>query len=200
MKKLTASLFIIVSLASCAAGSKKVIIISEGAADVNTDDRTIITKGRGHEEKTVMFYESGKMDLKIASAAGNNTVTLSDNGTYFLNTKNDTIVGSFVNYIAPRTVGKTVSETELRASIDSLQQLLSGNVKYGKTYYILPNQAAKVTDNQDAIIITPYHQMTAIEVKKGETPEVYRFYPIADVKATLEKLKGFLGDEKPVND
>jgi len=74
-------------------------------------------------------------------------------------------------------------------------------VQYGKTYFILPNQAIKISDNQEATIITPYHQMTSLEVKKGETPEVYRFYTIEETRATLEKLKGMMGvTEKPVND
>jgi hypothetical protein len=201
MKKLAACLSVIVLLASCSAGSKKVVIISQGTADVNTDDRTIIAKGSGHEEKTVLFYESGSMDLTLSSQAGNTTVTLPEDGVYFLNLKKDTIVGSFVNYTAPKTEGKRISDDELRASIDSLQQIVSGNVsKEKRTFFILPNQAVKITGNENATIITPFHRMTSMEVKEGETPEVYRFYPIAEVRATLEKLKGFTGDEKPVND
>lgn len=201
MKKLTACLSIVALLASCSSGSKKVIIISQGTAEVNTDDRTITAKGTGHEEKTVLFYESGSMDIKVASQAGNATVTLPENGVYFLNLKKDTIVGSFVNYTAPKTEGRTISDDELRASIDSLEQIVSGRVsKEKRTFFILPNQAVKITGNEDATIITPFHRMTSMEVKKGETPEVYRFYPIAEVRGTLEKLKGFTGDEKPVND
>lgn len=201
MKQLTACLSAIVLLASCSEGKKKVIIISEGTANVNTDDRTITTSGRGHEEKTVMFYGDGSMDLKVTSPAGNATVTLADNGVYFLNTKKDTIVGSFVNYTAPKKSTKTISDAEMQQNIDSLELILSGKVQTGKTYFILPNQAVKITANDGATIITPYHQMTSIEVKPGETPEVYRFYPISETRATLEKLKGMMGiGDKPVNE
>lgn len=201
MKKLTACLSLFVLFASCASDHKKVIVISEGTADVNTDNRTITTKGRGHEEKTVLFYESGDMDIKINSAAGSATVSLKDNGVYFINTKRDTIVGSYVNYTAPKTVGKKISIEEMEQNIDSLEQILAGKAQYGKTYFILPNQAVKITDNKDATIVTPYHQMTSIEVKKGQTPEVYRFYPISETRTTLNKLKDMMGlTDKPVND
>jgi hypothetical protein len=201
MKQLTACLSAIILLASCSEGKKKVIIISEGTADVNTDARTITTKGRGHEEKTVLFYGDGSIDLKVTSPTGNATVTLADNGVYFLNTKKDTIVGSFVNYTAPKKESRTISDAEMQKNIDSLELILSGKVQYGKTYFILPNQAVKITENEDATIITPFHQMTSLEVKPGQTPEVYRFYPIKETRATLEKLKGMMGiTDKPVNE
>jgi hypothetical protein len=69
-----------------------------------------------------------------------------------------------------------------------------------KTYFILPNKAVKVSSNSEAHIVTPFHQMTSVSSKKGETPEVYRFYPIAEVRATMQKLKAMMGDEVPVND
>jgi hypothetical protein len=201
MKRLTACLSLIVLLASCAAGNKKVFVISEGSANINTDERTITVSGSGHEEKELMFYEDGKMDLKLLTQKGNTTVSLTDNGVYILNAKQDTIVGSFVNYTAPKTEGKRITEEEMKANVDSLQQILSGNVKYGRTYFILPGQAARITGNSDATIITPYHQMTSMSAEKGKTPEVYRFYMIADVRTTLQKLKNLMGEgEQPVND
>jgi hypothetical protein len=198
MKKLTACLSVIILLASCESGKKQVIVLSEGSADINTDDRTITTKGRGHEEKTVIFYEGDNMDLKVSSQAGNATVPLKENGIYILNTKRDTIVGSFVNYAAPKTEVKRLSVDEVNSYIDSLEAIVAGKVKPGKTFFILPNQAVWITGNQNATIVTPYHQMSSISVNKGEAPEVYRFYPIKESRATLEKLKG--ESTQPVND
>jgi hypothetical protein len=201
MKKLAASLSVIILLASCADGGKKVFVISEGTANINTDDRTINVAGSGHEEKEVMFHESGKMDLKLSTQRGNATVTLTDNGVYILNAKKDTIVGSFVNYTAPKTQGKRITEAEMKANVDSLQRILAGDVSYGKTYFVAPGQAVKITDNQDATIITPFHQMTSIAAEKGKTPEVYRFYMISEVRTTLQKLKDLMGEgDTPVND
>jgi hypothetical protein len=201
MKQLAACLSLIVLLASCADETKKVFVISEGTANINTDERTINVAGSGHEEKEVLFHESGKMDLKLNTPRGNTTVPFTGNGIFILNAKRDTIVGSYVNYTAPKTQGKRITEAEMVANVDSLQRILAGNVTYGKTYFILPGQAARITENQDATVITPFHQMSSIAVEKGKTPEVYRFYMISEVRATLEKLKTLMGEgDKPVND
>jgi len=117
MKRIIACLSIVVLVASCSEGKKKVIIISEGTADVNLEQRTVTTKGRGHEEKTALFYGDGSMELKVTSASGSATVTLADNGVYFLNTKKDTIVGSFVNYTAPKKTSRTISDAEMQSTI-----------------------------------------------------------------------------------
>ena len=112
MKRLTALLSVIVLLASCEkSGTKKVYVLSEGTADINTNDRTITTKGRGHEEKEVLFYDDGKITLNVSSQAGKAEVALPDDGIYILNTKKDTIVGSFVNYAAPKTEVKDCRKT-----------------------------------------------------------------------------------------
>lgn len=177
------------------------IVLSQGTANIDTDNRTITTSGNGHEEKTVLFHDEGKVELQLNTQQGKSSVVLEGTGVYILNAKQDTIVGSFVNYTAPKTKGERIGEEELRANIDSLEQILAGRVsEQKKTYFILPGQAVRVSGNSEAHIVTPYHQMTSISVKQGETPEVYRFYPIAEVRATLLKLKGFTGDEQPVND
>lgn len=201
MKKFTLAFSIAVLLGACASGHKKVIVISQGTANIDTDNRTITTSGKGHEEKTVLFHDEGKVDLQLTTAQGKSTVSLEGTGVFLLNAKADTIVGSFVNYTAPKTKGETISDERLRADIDSLEQLVSGRVSAEKkTFFILPGQAVRVSENAGAHIVTPFHQMTSIAVKPGTTPEVYRFYPISEVRTTLEKLKGFTGDEKPVND
>lgn len=201
MKRLIASVSSIILLASCSVDPKKVIVLSQGSANINTDQRTITTSGTGHEEKTVLFHDEGNVELKITSQVGNATVSLNDPGVYILNTKSDTIVGSYVNYTAPKTAVDKITDAEMKANIDSLQQIISGNVSAEKkTFFILPNKAVKVSSNSEAHVITPFHQMTSISTKKGEEPEVYRFYPIAEVRATMLKLKAMMGDEVPVND
>jgi len=201
MKKLTAIVSFAVVLTSCSVDPKKVIVLSQGTANINTDELTITTSGTGHEEKTVLFHDEGNLELKLSSQAGAATISLPEPGVYILNTKSDTIVGSYVNYTAPKTAIDRITDEEMRANIDSLQQIISGNVSAEKkTYFILPNKAVKVSSNTEAHIVTPFHQMTSVSAKKGEAPEVYRFYLISEVKATLQKLKGMMGDEVPVND
>ncbi len=201
MKLLLASVLGMVLLASCAAGHKKVFVLSHGTAEIDTDNRKISAAGKGHDEKTVLFHDEGKTDIQVSSQAGNATVSLDGTGVYILNIKTDTIIGSFVNYTAPKKEVDKISEEELRANIDSLEQIINGRVSIEKkTFFILPNQAVKISDNTDAHIVTPFHQMTSIAVKKDETPEVYRFYMISEARETLQKLKGFLGEgNAPVN-
>lgn len=201
MKLLLACLSLIFIISSCSSGHKKVHIISFGEANIDTDNRKITVSGRGHQEKEIMLYDEGNIDFDITSQAGNATVSLPDNGIYLVNIKPDTIVGSSVSYTAPKTEIDKISEEELRSNIDSLEQIISGKVSAEKkTFYILPNHAVKITGNTEAHVITPFHRMTSMEVKKGETPEVYRLYMISEVRATLDKLKGFLGETgKPVN-
>ncbi len=201
MKQLTACIALIVLLASCSVDPKKVIVLSQGSANIDTDKRTITTSGTGHEEKTVLFHDQGNTELQVSSQVGAAKITLAEPGVYILNTKSDTIVGSYVNYTAPKTAVDKITDEEMRANIDSLQQIISGNVSAEKkTFFILPNKAVKVSSNSEAHVITPFHQMTSISTKKGEEPEVYRFYPISEVRATMLKLKAMMGDEVPVND
>ena len=201
MKQLLTCFSLLAFLASCSSGQKKVYVISNGEANIDTDNRKITVSGRGHQEKEIVLYDEGRSDFDITSQAGNATVSLPDNGIYLVNLKSDTIVGSWVNYTAPKTEVDKISEEELRANIDSLQKIISGQVSAEKkTFFILPNQAVKITGNTEAHVVTPFHRMTSMEVKKGETPEVYRMYMISEVRATLDKLKGFIGEsDQPVN-
>ncbi|HEX6915983.1 MAG TPA: hypothetical protein VF145_12120, partial [Chitinophagaceae bacterium] len=186
---------VLMMLASCAAGHKKVIVLSQGSANIDTDNRKIDASGQGHEEKTVLIHDEGQVPMELNTPFGKNTVQLDGSGLFIINLKQDTIVGSLVNYTAPKTQGRTITEPELRANIDSLEQILTGRVSAEKkTFYILPLHAVKVTDNTDAHIVTPFHQMTSISVESGKTPEVYRFYPIAEVRVTLLHLKDLLGE------
>jgi hypothetical protein len=202
MKQLLAALSVIIFFTSCAVGEKKVFVLGSGSINVDTENRKITTSGKGHNESTVSFHDEGTTGLEITSLAGNATVNVEGTGIFIINAKADTIVGSWVNYTAPKKAVEQISEEELRANIDSLQQIIDGKVSADKkTFYILPNHAVKVTGNTAAHIVTPFHQMTSIEVKKGETPEVYRFYMISEARATLQKLKNFLGEsDEPVNE
>ena len=202
MKQLLAFLSIVIILASCSAGHKKVYVLSHGEPMIDTDNRKISASGKGHLEKEVIFHDEGKVDLEISSQAGNKTVTLEETGIYILNIKTDTIVGSWVNYTAPKTEVNKLSIDDMDAYIDSLQQIIDGKVSAEKkTFFILPNQAIKITNNTEAHIITPFHQMTSMEIKTGETPEVYRFYMMSEARATLNRLKTMVGESgKPVNE
>lgn len=164
----------------------------KGNGTVDADTKTIILKdGGGTDEKTMQLNSSGKITLAIQKEDGNTTVDIDDDGYFLLNGKKDTIVGSYQNYAAPSDTFKVVSQAELKKAIDSLQLLIENkNVSAAnRNYFILPYHAAKITGNIDATIVSPYHRMTSIEKVGDKDPEVYRFWSVAEIRETIEKLK-----------
>jgi hypothetical protein len=84
-----------------------------------------------------------------------------------------------------------MTQEVLKTKIDSLQQLTTGaNVSAAnRNFFILPNQVVKVSENLDAFIVGPYHQMRSAEKVDGKDPEVYRFYSIREIRETIAKLE-----------
>ena len=174
--------------------------MSKGAATVDADAKTVVaTDGGGHEEKTVDFVGSD-VEVTLNTPAGTAKVRLKENGTYIINVKNDTIIGSAVTYTDPKLAQNMITQESLKQKIDSLHLLTEGkNVSTAnRNFYILPNSAAFVTANYDAIIIGPYHKMRSAESKDGKAPEVYRFYSIKEIRETIAKLESMTGNPQPV--
>lgn len=195
MKKYLFYLLALTVLASCSNNPKKILVMSKGKATIDKDNKSITVPvgGSGHEEQTIEYNTADAISLKISSPAGNTTVTIPDNGYYIINTKPDTIVGGFVYYSAPKNEATIVSQEELKHRIDSIKQLIANQNAGGskKSFFIPPNTAVKITDNVDATIIGPFHQITSIAQEGNKPPEVYRFYMIEDARQTLNKLEGF---------
>ena len=195
MKRMLSGLIAILLLVSCASDQKRVVIFSKGSVDINTDTKTIkATDGAGHEDKTVDFVGK-QVELTLNTPSGEAKVTLTENGYYIVNVKNDTIIGSQVNYTDPQLSNQVITQEALRFKIDSLVNLVNNkNVsKANRNFYILPNSTAHITDNFDAIIVGPFHNMRSAESKDGKAPEVYRFYSIKEIRATIAKLEGMTG-------
>lgn len=192
MKQLTFSLLALTLFASCSSNIKRVYVLSKGPATIDESAKTISAKdGTGHEEK-VVSYTDATATIQLDAPAGKTTITLTDKGLYVMNVKNDTIIGSLQNYTAPKLQQNLLTQEDLKVKIDSLQQLVDGKiVSKEKNFFILPNQAVKITDNLEAIIVTPYHQMRSAEKVDGQAPEVYRFYSIREIRETIGKLEGF---------
>jgi hypothetical protein len=191
MRKIIVFLASVMILTSCNDSAKKVVIMSKGPAEVNTDTKTITAKdGAGHEEKVGVFG-GGKMSFKLSTPAGEATVELLENGLYIINVKNDTIIGSYQKYSDPKQAQNIMTQENLKLRIDSLQLLTQGkNISAAnRNFFILPNQATKITGNNDAMIVGPYHQMTSAEKKGGKEPEVYRFYSIKEIREMISKLQ-----------
>lgn len=198
MKLILSCLTLVFLFASCSSDQKRVVIFSKGAVEVNTDAKTIkASDGTGHEDKTVNF--SGKnVELTLNTPSGEAKVTLTESGYYIVNVKNDTIIGSQVNYTDPQLSNQVITQEALRFKIDSLYNLVNNkNVgKANRNFYILPNSAAYITDNFDAIIVGPFHNMRSAESKNGKAPEVYRFYSIKEIRETIARLEGMTGEKK----
>ncbi len=194
MKNITVCLSLVVLLAACSNNTKKIIVYSRGNAVIDKDAATITVNegGSGHEEQTIEYNTPDKISLHIKSPAGETTASIPEKGYYILNAKNDTIIGSYQPYTAPKSQANVLSQETIKQKIDSLQLLMQGkNVSAAKrNYFILPNQAVKITNNTDAFIVGPYHQMTSIAKEGGKEPEVYRFYSLKEIRELIAKLQG----------
>lgn len=190
MKKIIALLGVVVLLSACDK-DKKIVVMSKGAADINTDTKTIKAKeGAGHEEKTAIV-SGDKIVFKLSTPAGEATVELLENGLYIINVKSDTIIGSYQKYSDPGLAQNMITQENLKLRIDSLLLLSEGkNVSAtNRNFFILPNHAVKITDNKNAIIVGPYHQMRSAEKIDGKDPEVYRFYSIREIREMIRRLQ-----------
>lgn len=174
-------------MSSCS--NNRLVILSKGAPEINEKSGTITGKdGAGHEETSL---STSRSDWKLESPAGKGTVDLKEKGLYVLNVKNDTIIGSFQNYVAAENVGQVVSQETVIKKLDSLRLLVEAkNISAAnRNFYILPNSAALITTNIEAEIVGPYHKMTSAYAKDGAAPEVYRFYSIREIRETIGKLE-----------
>jgi hypothetical protein len=188
MKKIVFLFGAVLLLASCK--DKKMIVMSKGPAEVNTDNKTIKAKdGSGHEEKEVTL---GGNDVvyKISAPAGETSVELKGGGLFIVNVKNDTVIGSLQRYGDPKLAQNMLTQDNMKRQIDSLQLLVEGkNVSEANhNFFILPNTAVKISENTNAMVVGPYHRMRSAEKVDGKDPEVYRFYSIKEVREMIGKL------------
>jgi len=191
MKKFIGAFCIAALFASCSGGDKRIVVMSKGPAEINTDALTIKAKdGSGHEEKDAIL-NGGKISFALSSPTGNATVDLVENGLYVINVKNDTIIGSYQTYGDPKLAQNMIMQVKLVHDLDSLRLLVEGkNVSdANRNFYILPNHAARISGNIKADVIGPYHRMRSAEKVDGKDPEIYRFYSIKEVRESIAKLE-----------
>ena len=197
MKRLLIVLSAVALLASCSE-KKKMIVMSKGPAEVNTDAKTIkATDGSSHEEKEVTLG-GGSTTFKLTAPAGEANIELPGDGLFIINAKNDTIVGGYQNYGDPKLAQKVVTQETLKQQIDSLYLLIEGkNVSAAnRNFFILPNQAMKISDNIQSMVVGPYHRMRSAEKIDGKDPEVYRFYSIKEMREMIVKMEALTVAEK----
>src|SRR3954467_6953432 len=120
MKKILGIFSVVLLLSACK--DKKLVVMSKGPAEVNTDAKTISAKdGTSHEEKEVTL-SSGNVTYKIISPAGEASLDLPGDGLYIVNVKSDTIVGGYQSFSDPKNQ-KVITQVELKHRIDSMIEL-----------------------------------------------------------------------------
>jgi hypothetical protein len=196
--------FAAILFTACSSNEKKIMVISKGKATIDVTGKTIAVKdGAGSEEAEMLYNTADKVVLKVKSEDKEVTIDIPENGYYILNTKNDTLIGSYQNYTeagSPTDTSKMITQEMIQQSIDSLIALTEGkNVSAAnKNYYVLPFTAVKVTNNVNAFIVGPFHNITTIEKDGDKMPEVYRFFSIKEIREKIEKQKA-MTVAKPVN-
>ncbi|MFY7898913.1 MAG: hypothetical protein ACOVNY_01940 [Chitinophagaceae bacterium] len=181
----------LIALAACSSNPKKVIVYFKGNSTANAETKTITVKdGAGAEEKTMDFNTAEKVSLKIEGLDEDATVEIPENGLYIVNAKNDTIIGSYQKYSDPKTSQTVITQEQLKKDIDSLTQLTMGkNISAAnRNFYILPKQAAKISNNIESFVVGPFHKMTSVAKEGDKEPEVYRFYSIKEIRETIQNL------------
>ena len=173
------------------------MVLVNGGSTVDEASKTVTANnGSGTETKEMNFSDGDKIALQLKVAGKQTAIDIPTNGYYILNATNDTVVGSYVNYAAPKAPSDSflvIKQETYKKSIDSLTQLIQGkNISAAnKNYFVPPHTAVKVTDNATAIVIAPFHQMTSIEKEGDKDPEVYRFYTADEIRVKIEKQKAF---------
>ena len=196
MKRILFVLLAALSLSACK--EKRVIVMSKGPAEINTDNRTIKAKdGAGHEEKAFAI-SSSKATFELSTPAGEATVDFPESGLYILNVKNDTIIGGYQRYADPNEKRSTITQEKLKQMIDSVILLSEGKnaSAANRTFYILPNKAVKISDNIAADVVGPYHRMRSVEKKDGKDPEVYHFFSIKEIREKIAEMVALTVAEK----
>ena len=194
---------IVIVFVSCSSGSQKIIVYSNNGAAIDEASKVITTKDTfGHNNKEIKFSGSDKKTIVVKSGAGDQNIDIEGAGYFIVNAKaRDTIIGGLQKYSTPEEANRVMTQEQLSHNIDSLKQMMTGTNTNAanKTFFILPYTAAKITDNEDAFIVGPYHRMTSIAKEGDKDPEVYRFYSIREVRETVGKLEKLTG-AKPAED
>lgn len=194
MKKLIALLPLVALLLNAcsgdADGGKKLMVISSGKFTV---DKYTITfePGNQHNEQELIFKEKEKITITVKSTDGEKTYDMTEDGTWLLNLKKDTVVGGLVNY-GDKGTPASISAEELNRIIDSTKQLMVGeNTSFEKKNFNLPpNTIKKISNDLGANILSPYKLIPAkIELDKdGNAPEYYKFFTNSQKREALDEM------------
>lgn len=187
MKNISVLAVIVSLFASCSGGSKKILVMLSGSADI-TGNTIHLQPGTTHNEMT--FTPDGD-SITVISPSQTKGFSVKDRGYYLLNLKKDTIAGAY-QHVGTDNAQQVISQENLRARIDSLNQLMHGANVSGKArnYNLPPFTLAKITDNTDAQIIGPYVKLPG-SFDPSREHEIYKFYTnkeIMDIVTRSNKM------------
>ena len=187
---------VIIVLSACGGGKpeggKKILVISSGKFTVSDDKKTISWEPGGQHNEQVIDLGGDKVTITVKGAPdGDKPFELSENGTWLLNLKKDTVVGSIINYGSGNRPA-SISAEQLDHMIDSTQKLLLGqNTNDNKgPFSIPPMTLKKITANLNANLYSPFKLIPyKVEVdENGKAPESYKFYTNTQTREDLEDL------------
>lgn len=181
-----------IACSSGGGGGKKLIVMSSGKLQTGDGGKTInFEPGNQHNELELNYSGSDKVTVSVKTGGTDKTYDLPEDGTYLLNLKSDTMIGSIVNF-GSGGMPTSITTEQLHHIIDSTQQLIMGQnaSDANKTYFLTPASIKKVSPNQGAKLIGPYNTIPAkVEADdKGNAPEIYKFFTNKQKREALNEL------------
>lgn len=195
MKNFLATLFAfaIVLLAACSGGDKKkVVVMSSGTISVSGDNPVTINldPSMQHNEKE-LDLNGKKVSITVKSPSQTKTYELTDNGTYLLNLKTDTLVGNLVNY-GSQGPPSSITADQLQHIIDSTNALLLGQNASDAdgTYFLPPFAIKKISAGLSNTVVGPYNPKpsSVTEDASGKVPDVFKFNTNTQKRKDLDDL------------
>ncbi len=193
--KLIHFLFAAVFLCSCSshqAPGKKVVVMSSGKVTVAGDIVTL-EPGTQHNETPVTLAGT---KLTVKAGGDSKDYEVPEAGTWLLNLKKDTLIGSIQNYGGESTREGSISQEVMMERMDSLKALMQGtNVSAArKNHFAAPGQLIKINGEDNTVIVGPFKGIPASLTPDhaGKIPEVYKFISNKDARETLDKLEKLL--------
>lgn len=192
-KKTLLGLMPLALLAACGGGPEKKVLVMAKGTIAHTENNITVTDGSGYSELEITLKGKEKNTINATGPNGKVSIDITDAGYYILSLRADTVVGSYQKLATEAGGGKTISQDDLKAKIDSLQKLTAGaNVSAANhNYLVAPNQLIKVSDNSNARIYGPFRKVPEViePSKDGKEVEIYKFSTNNEVREVIGKLE-----------
>ncbi|KIC94773.1 hypothetical protein [Flavihumibacter solisilvae] len=193
MKKILIAAAAVAAFAACSTPPQKKVVVMSSGKMVVTGDAIKLEPGTQHNEETITVNGD---KITVNSPSGAKEYPVTEPGSWLLNLKNDTLIGSYQSFGEAGSREGRISQEQMQERMDSLSQLMTGsNVSAAKrNYFLAPGDFKKITSAENAIIVGPFKGMPAsLEPdKNGQVPEVYKFITNKDARETLSRIEKML--------